>query len=161
MKSASNLLAFAAAGLLAAGCSSTTGSSGINNETGGTVLGAVGGGLLGSQVGKGRGRYVGAAVGALAGGLAGNVIGRRLDERDRLLADRAERDAFENGRSGKAVSWRNPDNGRHGQITPEAPYRQGNGYCRQYTHQVFIDGKSESMRGTACRNPDGTWRNTA
>lgn len=161
MKAPTPLIALTAVAMLAGGCSSTTGTSGINNETGGTVLGAVGGGLLGSQVGKGKGQWVGAAVGAVAGGLAGSVIGSRLDERDRLLADRAEHDAFENGRTGKPVAWRNPNNGRSGEITPEAPYRQGSGYCRQYSHKIFIDGKPEAMRGTACRNPDGTWRNVA
>ena len=154
-------IVLAACTILAAGCSSTGGSGGIDNQTGGTMLGAVGGGLLGSQVGKGKGKWAGAAVGAVAGGLAGNLIGKRLDERDRLLASRAERDAFENGRTGKPVAWRNPDNGRSGEIVPEEPYRQNGGYCRQYTHKIFIDGKSEAMRGTACRNPDGTWRNVA
>jgi surface antigen len=148
------------AAVFVAACSST-GSSGINNQSGGTMLGAAGGALLGSQVGKGKGRWVGAAAGAVAGGLAGNVIGRRLDERDRLLAERAERDAFENGQSGRPVSWRNPDNGRRGDVIPDAPYRQGNGYCRQYTHTIYIDGRQEAMRGTACRNPDGTWRSAA
>lgn len=161
MKASFTVIALLCAGL-AAGCSSNGGSGGgINNATGGTLLGAVGGGLLGSQVGKGNGRLVGAAVGAMAGGLAGNIIGQKLDERDRLLAQRAEHDAFENGRAGKPVAWRNPNNGRGGEVIPEAPYRQGNGYCRQYTHKIYIDGRSEAMRGTACRNPDGTWRNVA
>ena len=152
-------LATAAFVVLLAGCGSTASTPSLNNQTGGTMLGAVGGGLIGSQVGKGKGKWVGAAVGAVAGGLAGNVIGAKLDERDRLLADKAEHDAFENGRTGKPVAWRNPNNGRGGEIVPEAPYRQGSGYCRQYTHKIFIDGRSEAMRGTACRNPDGTWRN--
>ena len=30
--------------------------------------------------------------------------------------------------------------------------------CRQYTHTVYIDGRPQTMRGTACRNPDGTWQ---
>jgi surface antigen len=152
-----------AVAILVAACGSThTGTTaGLSNATGGTVLGAAGGALLGSQVGKGKGKWVGAAVGAVAGGLTGSVIGQRLDQRDRLLADKAERDALENGRTGQPVSWRNPDNGRNGRIVPEAPYKQGNGYCRQYSHQVTIDGRSESLRGTSCRNADGSWRNVA
>lgn len=156
------VMCLAAAVMMAACGSASNGTTGgISNATGGTMMGAAGGALLGSQVGKGKGKWVGAAVGAVAGGLAGSVIGQRLDERDRLLADKAERNALENGRSGQSVSWRNPDNGRYGQIVPEAPYKQGNGYCRQYSHQVYVDGRSESVRGTACRNPDGTWRNMA
>jgi surface antigen len=29
--------------------------------------------------------------------------------------------------------------------------------CRQYTHTVYIDGKPQVTRGTACRNSDGSW----
>jgi len=30
--------------------------------------------------------------------------------------------------------------------------------CRQFTHTIYIDGKPQTARGTACRNPDGTWQ---
>jgi surface antigen len=28
-------------------------------------------------------------------------------------------------------------------------------------HKVYIDGQPQAMRGTACRNPDGTWTNVS
>jgi len=28
-------------------------------------------------------------------------------------------------------------------------------------HKVWIDGRPQTMRGTACRNPDGTWTQVA
>jgi surface antigen len=28
-------------------------------------------------------------------------------------------------------------------------------------HRVWIDGRPQQMRGTACRNPDGTWTQVA
>lgn len=31
-------------------------------------------------------------------------------------------------------------------------------YCREYTRQIVIDGEEQSAHGTACRQPDGTWR---
>ena len=31
-------------------------------------------------------------------------------------------------------------------------------YCREYQKEVTIDGKIQQTFGTACRQPDGTWR---
>ena len=31
-------------------------------------------------------------------------------------------------------------------------------YCRQFQGTVMIDGKAQPSSGTACRQPDGTWR---
>jgi surface antigen len=125
----------------------------------GLAVGAVAGGLLGNQFGKGTGRVVATAAGAVIGGIVGSEIGRSMDRQDRILAQQAERDAFERGRSGERISWRNPDNGRYGDVVPDRPYKRGYEDCRDYTHTIYIDGRPQSMRGTACRNPDGTWRN--
>ncbi len=125
----------------------------------GLVAGAIAGGVLGSQVGKGKGSVVGAVLGAVAGGIVGSEIGRSLDQRDRELARQAEAEALERGTSGQRYTWRNPDNGRYGEVIPERSFRRGPQDCREFTHTVFIDGRRQAMRGTACRNPDGTWSN--
>ena len=109
--------------------------------------------------GKGGGRPAATIVGAVLGGIVGSEIGRSMDKQDRILAQQAELLALERGRSGEATPWRNPDNGRYGEVIPTAPYRRGYEDCRDYTHKIFIDGRPQTMRGTACRNPDGTWRN--
>ena len=31
-------------------------------------------------------------------------------------------------------------------------------YCREFQHTVTIGGKTEDAYGTACRQPDGTWK---
>ncbi len=36
-------------------------------------------------------------------------------------------------------------------------YQVNGAPCREYTETVYIDGKPQAARGTACRNPDGTW----
>jgi len=126
-------------------------------EDTGLTIGAVTGGLIGNSVGRGRGRIAATAIGAFVGGVIGSSIGRDLDERDRLLAQRAEYAALEKGRSGEPYSWRNPDSGRYGEVIPDRPYRRGDLDCREYTHKVYIDGRPQVMRGAACRNPDGTW----
>jgi surface antigen len=30
--------------------------------------------------------------------------------------------------------------------------------CREFTHTVYIGGRARVARGTACRQPDATWR---
>ncbi len=37
-------------------------------------------------------------------------------------------------------------------------YDAAQGPCREYTTSVVIDGKTQSVHGTACREPDGIWR---
>ena len=129
----------------------------VSKQDGGTVLGAITGGIIGNQFGKGGGKVAATLAGAVVGGIVGNEIGRSLDQRDRELAAQAEFDAWERGPPRQPVRWRNPDNGRYGEIIPEKPYRRGGLDCRDYVHRVYIDGRPQAMRGTACRNPDGTW----
>jgi surface antigen len=140
--------------MLVAGC----GPEGPTKQDTGLAVGAIAGGILGNQVGRGSGRVLATAVGAVVGGIVGSEIGRSMDQQDRMLAQQAEMNALERGPSGKPVAWRNPDNGRYGEVVPGTPYRRGPEDCRDYTHTVYIDGRPQTMRGTACRNPDGTWR---
>ena len=60
------------------------------NQDTGTLVGAVAGGVIGNQFGKGGGRAAATLAGAVIGGIAGNEIGRKMDERDRELAQQAE-----------------------------------------------------------------------
>jgi surface antigen len=128
-----------------------------NNQEGGTAIGAITGGIIGNQFGKGGGKVAATVAGAVVGGIVGNDIGRSLDARDRELARRAEYEAWESGPSRQPVRWRNPDNGRYGEIIVEDYYYRGPSRCRDFVHRVWIDGRPQAMRGTACRNPDGTW----
>lgn len=144
-----------AAALALAGCAEG------NKADSGLVVGAVAGGLLGNTVGKGSGRAAATIVGAVVGGIVGSEIGRSMDEQDRQLAQRAEYDAFERGPPGRPVRWHNDRNGRYGDIVVMETYHRGEQNCRDYTHTIYIDGRRQVMRGTACRNPDGTWRNVA
>jgi len=127
-------------------------------ENTGTLLGALAGGLIGSQIGGGAGERVAAAVaGAAIGGLIGNRIGASLDEEDRRRAYAAEVAAMQAEGAGGPVEWRNPHSGHYGMIVPGPIYVQRGVRCRTYTHTIYIRGQPEIARGTACRNPDGTW----
>lgn len=140
-----------------AGC----GPEGPSKADTGMIVGATAGGIIGNQVGKGSGNVLATVAGAVIGGIVGSEIGRSMDQQDRMMAQQAEYAALEEGPSGAPQRWRNPDNGHYGDVVPSRPYKRGTVDCRDYTHTVYIDGQPRTMRGTACRNPDGTWRNVA
>lgn len=140
--------------LSAAACSADSGPK----EVGGTVAGAAAGGLIGNAIGGSAGnRLAGTLLGAAVGGFIGNRIGNALDDDDKRRAYAAQMQALESGPSGAPVAWRNPDSGRYGSVVPGPAYQVNGAPCRQYTHTIYIDGKPQVERGTACRNPDGTW----
>ena len=84
-------------------------------------------------------------------------IGASLDDEDRERAYAAQLDALDRGQSGAPVSWKNPDSGRYGTVVPGPAYVENGRNCRSYTHTIYIDGRPQTARGTACRNPDGSW----
>ena len=104
-------------------------------------------------------QHVGAAiVEAMAGGLIGGQVGAGLDSRDRRQALEAEYRALEYTPAGQKVAWGKPgERGRHGEVAAGSPYRVGSQNCRQYSHTVSVDGRAQTARGAACRNPDGSW----
>ena len=128
-------------------------------QTVGTLLGAGAGALLGSQIGGGKGQLIGVALGALGGAFLGSEIGRTMDDVDKSKASQAQQVALERNRTGVASSWVNPDNGHSGSVVPKSAYQTARGEtCRNYDHTVTIDGRSEVVTGTACRQQDGSWR---
>ena len=132
--------------------------SGINKQTGGTLLGGAAGGLLGSRVGSGSGQLAATAAGALLGALLGSEVGQSLDKVDAMYASRTQQSALEHNKAGQATTWSNPDSGHAGTVTPTRTYQTAQGeYCREYQQSVRVGGKMERAYGTACRRPDGSW----
>ena len=145
------LVVLLAAGLLA-GCQN-------NKQTMGTLLGGAAGAWAGSTIGHGGGRVVATAIGTLIGAGIGSSIGKSLDRTDRLALAQANQEAFENGRSGTASTWNNPDSGNYGSVTPQPAYKNTQGqYCREFTQTIVVGGEEHEGYGTACRQPDGTWK---
>jgi surface antigen len=124
------------------------------NQQAGTVIGAVVGGILGNQVGQGGGRAAATMLGVIAGGAIGNSIGQSMDATDRLRTAQV----LETQPTGAPVQWRNPDTGREYVVVPTRTYASAQGPCREYTMDVVIGGRAEKAYGTACRQPDGSWR---
>ena len=96
-------------------------------------------------------------ISAMDGGLIGGSIGSGLRESDRRTALQAEYRALEYSPAGKAVDWQGSGGGVTGSVTAAQPYRVGSQDCRQYMHVVSSRGQNHTARGTACRNPDGSW----
>jgi surface antigen len=129
-----------------------------SHEDTGTVVGAVTGGIIGNQFGKGSGKVAATMAGVLVGGLIGNSIGRDLDEEERRRAIEAEYRALEYGPDGEPTRWDGRRRGYYGYTTPGRRYTYDDMPCREYTSTIYVDGRPETMRGRACRRPDGTWK---
>jgi surface antigen len=150
--------AIATIGLMLAACAGDPESGRGPKENTGTLLGGLAGAAIGSQFGGGTGGHIaGALIGATAGALIGNRIGASLDDEDKRRAYAAEMEALERGPPGAPVGWRNPDSGRYGSVVPGPRYVQSGRNCRAYTETIYIEGRPQTARGTACRNPDGSW----
>lgn len=123
------------------------------------AIGGLGGGAFGGLIAAAAGGGGAAIAGSVIGGaLLGGLVGNMLDQRDKRLAAEAEQRALEAAPTGSAVAWNNPDSGHSGTVTPIRTYRSGDTYCREYQQAVTIGGQHEKVYGTACRQPDGSWK---
>jgi len=97
------------------------------------------------------------AKGIVGGALLINSLGVELSRREQLAALEAEYKALETAPAGEPVRWSDARSGRSGTVTAAQPYRVGSQDCRPYSHLVEEGGRARSVRGTACRNLDGSW----
>lgn len=132
------------------GCATHTGPK----ENAGMIVGGILGGVLGHQVGSGRGQAAATALGTLIGASIGGSVGRSMDEVDRMKVGAT----LETTRTGVTTRWKNPDTGHEYAVTPTKTYESAEGPCREYTMDAVIGGKTEQVYGTACRQPDGSWK---
>tara|TARA_Y100000815_G_scaffold108865_1_gene97487 strand:- start:39914 stop:40411 length:498 start_codon:yes stop_codon:yes gene_type:complete len=98
-----------------------------------------------------------ALVNALHGGILPEEIKTQMNGATRDAALQAEYQALEYTPAGQKVTWGETGAPLKGEVVPSQPYRVGSQDCRQYTHTVFTGGAPVASRGTACRNPDGSW----
>lgn len=152
-----------AASMMLVGCAAPgdrapPGEFGNNKTTGGALIGAGLGAFAGSKIGKGSGSVAAAVAGGLLGALVGGAVGSSLDKADIAYAEQTNQRALETAKINQAVSWRNPDTGNYGTITPVRTYQSGNSYCREFQQTIVVGGQTENAYGTACRQPDGSWK---
>lgn len=125
-----------------------------NRKTVGALLGAAVGGAVGSQIGQGNGKLAATAAGTLFGFLIGGSIGQSMDNADRYCIGRT----LEQAQDHHTVVWSNPGANEQYRLTPIKTYRSGGTWCRQYVTEVLMGGERRKTWGTACRQPDGSWR---
>ena len=141
--------------LFAVGCE---GSGYGTKQTIGAATGGALGGLLGAQFGSGGAQLAATGAGVLLGALIGSEVGRSMDETDRIRADQAHNQA-NNAAIGETIVWNNASTGNSGTVTPVRDGTSTSGlYCREFQQTITVSGTTETAYGTACREPDGTWR---
>ena len=132
---------------------------GAEKQETGTLLGAGAGAAVGSTIGKGGGNIAAMVIGGLLGGYLGNTIGKQLDDRDRMMHEQAYQQAM-GAPVGQSIAWNNPGSGHSGTVTAVRDGTDTNtgAYCREYQQTVTVGGQQQQAYGTACRQPDGSWK---
>ena len=122
-----------------AGCQST----GPKTQTG-IAAGAVLGAVIGAAAGDSKGALLGGVIGAALGGVVGSI----LDEEDRRRRSEALARAMHGQRP---TTWRNPDSGASGSISPGTFFRDAQG--RTCSEVQFFDrkaGKTQQGKSVHC-----------
>ena len=151
-----------------------------------TLMGAGFGGLVGSQFGKGPGNVAATATGVMVGGLIGSEVGNNIDRPHYTTAYPAYTTVYTPAYYAAPVYVPNyvaPPAPTPVVVTPvytqpvyaQPVYTQpayavpepqpttyvdqeSGRYCREYSERVQIGGQLRESYGTACMQPDGTWR---
>lgn len=125
----------------------------VGNDMLGGALGGIVGGLVGNQFGKGNGNIAATIGGVLVGALVGGSVGRSMDTVDQACAQQV----LEQVPDRQSIGWDNPNGARYAMV-PTRTYQSDGRYCREYRTRATVDGHKETMTGTACRLPDGSWQ---
>lgn len=149
-KSITLLVAMVAAMALLSGCANRNWTGGDT----GAVLGGVVGGAVGHQIGSGSGQTIATVVGAIAGSVLGRRLGRNMSGRDRQLFG----STLATNSTGQTHHWSNSATNNDYWVTPtSSTYDAGNRTCRKFRMRAQVNGQPDTVTGTACRQPDGSW----
>lgn len=86
--------------------------------------------------------------------LVTGYIGQQMTEQDRGRV----RLALDTNGNNQPTAWQGGQ-GRTYKVTPIRTFDSERGVrCRDFDTQATIDGRHQKIRGTACRQPDGSWR---
>lgn len=130
-----------------------------------TLLGAGVGGFVGNQFGSGSGQVAATAGGAFLGGLIGNDLGRSYYS-SRVYNSPAyyyNNDPILFSDPGPYYYQTYSPN----YVAPPAPppppatvtfVDTEGSYCREYSKKIRVGGRIQESYGTACLQPDGSWR---
>ena len=91
--------------------------------------------------------------------MVGNNIGAQLDDRDRIHAGQTFQNSLEHNQNAIGQQWKNPNTGNSGAVIPVKTYQTDSGqYCREFQQTITVGNKTQDGWGTACRQPDGSWK---
>ena len=139
------------AGLLGGRCRADL----LDGPTIGGLVGAAAGGLAGSQIGKGKGQLAATALGTLVGFVIGQQVGQSLGRTEETCFSRT----FEHVPDRETIVWNDAGRNAQYQVMPVRTAEAVNGmYCREYQAKATVGGKVSETYGTACRQPDGSWK---
>ena len=143
----------------------------------GSLLGAAGGAAIGSNIGKGNGRVAAIAVGTILGaGIGGSVASGNSHGGHRSYNHHRPQPRHGHHRSYYQSNYdyyytSNPVYNNVDYIVPAqnttittTTYNvqnntgSNNDYCREFTQTVNVGGTSQQSYGTACLQPDGSWK---
>lgn len=123
----------------------------------GMVAGGAAGGAAGAAIWSHdpAAQTLGTIMGVVVGAAVGGWLGGQWDDYDR----RQVAHSLEYNRDNAPAQWTNPNTNQSYTVRPVNTYYDAQGApCREFTETIYVDGKPETGRGTACRQPDGTWR---
>jgi surface antigen len=116
---------------------------------------------FGTLGGAAAGKLAMTGLGIVLGALLGGEVGSSLDKADQLALQRNTYAALTTQRIGRPVAWSNPETGSTVVVTPTHESVSASGYCREFQQAVTVGGRTEKAFGTACRQPDGSWKITS
>ncbi len=131
----------------------------------GTLVGAGAGGYVGSMFGRGNGRIATTGAGVLIGGVAGHEIGQTWDRSNYGYYTRGYYAApyYPSSYETSPDYYYAPRYVPTYVAPPDPPpttyiSRTYDTYCREYSQTVRIGNTSQESYGTACLQPDGSWK---
>ncbi|MEJ8473974.1 RT0821/Lpp0805 family surface protein [Roseibium algae] len=126
--------------------------AGCNSMSGGSQ------GLWDSQYGASSSTVSESEASTAISVLVNNEFGQALDKSDHKAVADAQKQALRSKGVGASVSWQNEETGHSGRVRPGAIYQVNDTACREFTHEMVLNGAPLSARGTACRQENGSWK---
>ena len=82
---------------------------------------------------------------------------KSFDDVDQAFMSEHFAKAMDNTMIGQTATWTNPSSGAQVRVSPTRTFqREDSIYCREFTQA--IGDKDPAIRGTACRQSDGSWQ---
>lgn len=127
----------------------------FEGEIFGGLIGAAAGGYLGSTMGKGDGKLAATAIGTLVGAVIGHSVGDSLTRTEDICFSQT----FEHVPDRETITWHDGTRGAQYEVSPTRTIKTAKGeYCREYTAKATVGSNPMESYGTACRQPDGSWK---